>query len=78
MQALCILKTRAKDDQGKTYWIYPGEKVTDDFERKHVFEIRPSVILAKNVKRKDLVFALLNRETIEAMWRQLIGPNEPE
>ena len=60
VQALCTLKTRAKDDQGKTYWINPGEKVTDDFERKHVLEIRPSVILAKNVKRKDLVFALLN------------------
>ena len=31
-------------------------------------EIRPSVVVAKNVKKKDLVFALLNREVIEAMW----------
>ena len=54
------------------------EEVTDDFGRKHVFESRPSVTLAKNVKRKDLVFALLNREIIEAMWKQLIGSNEPE
>ena len=46
--------------------------------RIHVLEIRPSVTLAKNVKRKDLVFALLNREIIEAMWKQLIGSNEPE
>ena len=75
VQALATLKTRAKDDQGKTYWIYPNE---DDFERKHILEIRPSVTLAKNVKRKDLVFALLNREIIEAMWKQLIGSNEPE
>ena len=78
VQALSTLKTRAKDYQGKTYWIYPSEEVIDDFERKHVLEIRPSVMLAKNVKRKDLVFALLNQETIEAMWGQLIGPKESE
>jgi hypothetical protein len=46
--------------------------------QKHVLEIRPSVILAKNVKRKDLVIALLNRETIEEMWGQLIGPKQSE
>ncbi len=28
--------------------------------------------MAKNVKKKDLVFALLNREVIEAMWGELI------
>ena len=78
VQALSTLKTRAKDDQGKTYWIYPSEEVIDDFERKHVLEIRPSVMLAKNVKRKDLVFALLNQETIEAMWGELIGPKKSE
>ena len=78
MQAVSTLKTKAKDDQGKTYWIYPGEEVIDDFERKHVLEIRPSVMLANNVKRKDLVFALLNRETIEAMWGLLIGPIKSE
>ena len=43
-----------------------------------ILEIRPSVTLAKNVKRKDLVFALLNREIIEAMWGQLIGSNGSE
>ena len=78
VQALATLKTRAKDDQGKTYWIYPNDEVLDDFERKHILEIRPSVTLAKNIKRKDLVFALLNREIIEAMWGQLIGSNEAE
>ena len=67
MQALATLKTRAKDDQEKTYWMYPNEEVVDDFKRKHILEIRPSVTLAKNVKWKDLVFALLNREIIEAM-----------
>ena len=78
VQALSTLKTRAKDDQGKTYWIDPNDDVADDFERKHILEIRPSVTLAKNVKRKDLVFALLNREIIEAMWGQLIGSNGSE
>ena len=76
VQALSTLKPKAKDDKGKTYWIYPNEEVTDDFERKHVLEIGPSVVLAKNVKRKDLVFALLNREVIEAMWTELINSNE--
>ena len=75
VQALATLKTRAKDDQGKTYWIYPNEEIVDDFERKHILEIRPLVTLAKNVKRKDLVFALLNCEIIEVMWGQLIGSN---
>ena len=78
LQALATMKTRAKDDQEKTYWMYPNEKVVDDFERKHILEIRPSVTLAKNVSRKDLVFALLNREIIEAMWAQLIGSNMSE
>ena len=78
LQALATMKTRAKDDQEKTYWMYPNEKVVDDFERKHILEIRPSVTLAKNVKRKDLVFALLNREIIEAMWGQPIGSNGSE
>ena len=27
VQALFTLKTRAKDNQGKTYWIYPSEDV---------------------------------------------------
>ena len=67
MQALATLKTRAKDDQGKIYWINPNDEVLGDFERKHILEIRPSVTLAKNIKRKDLVFALLNCEIIEVM-----------
>ena len=78
VQALSTLKTKAKDDKGKTYWIYPNEEVADDFKRKHVLEIRPSITLVKNVKRIELVFALLNREIIEAMWGQLIGSNELE
>ena len=35
VQALSTQKTRAKDDQRKTSWIYPNDKVLDDFERKH-------------------------------------------
>ena len=74
--ALSTLKTRAKDDKGKTHWLYPYDEVPDKFERKHVLEIRPSVVVAKNVKKKDLVFALLNREVIEAMWGVLIHLNK--
>merc|ERR1712074_348034 len=58
VQALATLKTRAKDDRGKTYWSYPNEEIVEDFERKRILEIRRLVTLAKNVKRKDLVFAL--------------------
>ena len=67
------LKTRAKDDKGKTYWIYATEEDTDFYERKNVVETRPSVSMAKNIKRKDPVFALLNREIIEAMTNELFG-----
>ena len=55
-----------------------NNEVLDDFERKHILEIRPLVTLAKNVKRKDLVFALLNCEIIQSMWRQLIGSDGAE
>ena len=53
-----------------------NDEVLDDFERKRILEIRPLITLAKNVKKKDLAFALLNREVIESMWRQLIGSDE--
>ena len=55
-----------------------NDEVLDDFERKRILEIRPLITLAKNVKRKDLVFALLNLEVIESMWRQLIGSDWAE
>ena len=64
--------------KGKTYSINLNEKVADDFKRKHVVEIRPSVIVAKNVKRKDFVSALLNWEIIEALYGQLMGSNKSE
>ena len=60
VQALTTLKNCAKDDIEKTYWIYLTEKVVDHFEKKHVLEIIPFTIFAKNIKQKDLVFALLN------------------
>ena len=78
VQALSTLKTKAKDDKGKTYLLFSNEEVADDFKRKHNFEIKPSVIVAKNVKRKDLVIALLDREIIEALWGQLMGSNKSE
>ena len=53
VQSLAPLKTRAKDDMGKTYWIYPDEKEVNFFEQKNV--------------QKDLVLALLNREIINAI-----------
>ena len=73
VQSLAPLKTRAKDDMGKTYWIYPDEEEVNFFERKNVLETRPSVVVAKNIKRKDLVLALLNREIINAIVGELFG-----
>ena len=67
VQSLEPLKTRAKDDQGRTYWIYSTVEGNDFYKRKHVLDLRPSVILAKNIKRKDPFFALLNRKIIEGL-----------
>ena len=67
VQSLTSLKSRAKDDQGKTYWVYPNQEVMDDFTQKNVLDIRPSITMAKNIKRMDLVLALLSREIIEAI-----------
>ena len=56
------IKTPAKDDYGKTYWIYSTEEKEEAYQKKHILTIRPSIFLAKNIKRKDPVFALMNRE----------------
>ena len=76
MQSLEPLKTRAKVDQGRTYWIYFTDEGSDFYKRKHVLDLRPSVTLAKNIKRKDPVFALLNREIIEALTQPLYHNNK--
>ena len=73
VQSLTSLNTRAKDDQGKTYWIYPTEEKLDQYGRKNVLDTRPSISLAKNVKRRDPVFVLYNREVIEALSTQLFN-----
>ena len=70
-QQLHPLKTRAKDDVGKTYWVYSDEENVDTYEEKHILSVRPSLKLAKNVKRKEPVFALLNSEFIEAFSSDL-------
>ena len=59
VQALAPLKTRAKDDMGKTYWIYPDEKEVNFFEQKNV--------------QKDLVLALLNREIFDSIVGESFG-----
>ena len=64
------IKTRAKDDHGKTYWIYSTEE-KEAYKKKHILTVRPSIILAKNIKRKDPVFALMNREVIEGISASL-------
>ena len=71
VQSSMALKTRAKDDKGKTYWVYPDVEVVDEFQRKDVLDIRPSVTVAKNIRRKDLVLALLNQEIIEALFTKI-------
>ena len=40
-------------------------------KEKNILDIRPSISLAKNIKRRDPVFALCNREVIEALSIQL-------
>ena len=54
VQSLMALKTRAKDDKGKTYWVYPDVEFVDEFQRKNVLDIRPSMTVSKNIKRKAL------------------------
>ena len=71
VQLLDPLKTRAKDNQGKTYWIYSANDQSDVYTRNHVLDLRPSVTLAKNIKRKDPVFALLNRVMVESVSQSL-------
>ena len=60
LQLLTSLKTKAKENRGKTYWIYPDEDTVDDVQQKNLLHVRPPVIVAKNIKRKGLVLALLN------------------
>ena len=54
VQSLMALKTRAKDDKGKTYWVYPDVEFVDEFQRKNVLDIRPSMTVSKHIKRKAL------------------------
>ena len=42
----------------------------ENYVKKHFLEIRPSVSLANNIKRKDPVFQLLNKEIVEAVCAQ--------
>ena len=50
---LQAIKTRAKDDTGKTYWIYSEEENVDTFEEKNVLAMRPFINLAKNIKKRS-------------------------
>ena len=67
---LQAIKTRAKDDARKTYWIYSEEENVYTFEENQVLAMRPSINLAKNIKRREPVFAFINREVIEGMTSQ--------
>ena len=67
---LQAIKTRAKDDTGKTYWIYSEGESVDAFEEKLVLAMRPSIDLAKNITQRDPVFALINCEVIKGMTSQ--------
>ena len=50
--------------------IYSEEENVDPFEEKHVLAMRPPIILAKNIKQRDPVFALFNCEVINGMTSQ--------
>ena len=52
---LQAIKTRAKDDTGKTYWIYSEGESVDAFKEKHVLAMRPSINLAKT-SREEILF----------------------
>ena len=65
------IKTRANYDAGKTYWIYSEDEKVETYEQKNVLTVRPSISLAKNIKQKDPVFSLLNREVINGMCASL-------
>ena len=64
------LKTQAKDDSGKTYWGYSDEDI-DNYKQTSILVMQPSVSLAKNIKRNEPVFSLLNREIIESVTAPL-------
>ena len=70
VQQLAALKTRAKDDSGKTYWVYSDEDI-DNYKQTSILVMQPSVSLAKNIKRNKPVFSLLNREIIESVTAPL-------
>lgn len=70
VQLLATMHTRARDDCGKIYWMY-SEDNSDWYKKENIYEMRPSVSLAKNIKRKEPVFSLLNREMIESMTAPL-------
>jgi hypothetical protein len=73
VQSLAPLKTRAKDDQGKHIGYIQLRNNLKTKKKKHTLEIWPSVSLAKNIKRKDPVFQLLNREIVEAISAQFFN-----
>lgn len=75
VQLLTTMRTRAKDDCGKIYWMYSEDNI-DCYKKKNIFDLRPSVSLAKNIKRKEPVFSLLNREIIEGMTSPLYPAKE--
>ena len=70
VQLLAALKTQAKDDSGKTYWVYSDEDI-DNYKQTSILDMPPSVSLAKNIKRNKPVFSLLNREIIESVTAPL-------
>lgn len=70
IQILATLKTRAQDDFGKTYWVY-SEEISNNYKKDNLLDMRPSVSLAKNIKRKEPVFSLLNRKVIESITAPL-------
>ena len=53
---LQAIKTKAKDDAGKTYWIYSEEENVYTFEEKQVLAMRPSINLAKKHQEKRTCF----------------------
>ena len=63
------IKTGAKEDYRKIYWIHSAEEKEEVYKKKHILFVQPSIVLAKNIKQEDPVFALINCELIDGVLR---------
>ena len=72
--SLQISLSQGRLEQKKTTEIHTGaEEKKEVYEKKHILSVLPSTVLAKNMKEKDPVFALINQELIEGFSTSLFA-----